>query len=135
MSARVSRDRLGKSIVHRSRRRKSARQRVKALEGVLNEWTKVARQLHRRCKKAERRLEEANRGRVHRFTDTSVGQTFKAMYEKATIGQCRNKDRLVTRRGRQERYPDFDLGSPAEVDRLVEASFPLVKFCVREIVS
>ena len=96
----------------------------------------VARRLLRRCKKAERRLGEANRGRVRRVTDIVVCETFKAIYEKATDGQCCQADRRATIRDRQEQFRDFGLRSPQEMDRLEEAvSFSFSKFYVGGMVS
>ena len=133
MPSRVSTSSVRKSIALGSPRRKTARQRVKALEKVLNEQGNEMRRLQRRLDKAKGDLEEeVNTGRGRRFSDLIIGETFKAMYDKGTDGLYPRTDRLETIRAHQEWFLDFGLESPEHVDMLAEeVSFPLVQACVK----
>ena len=85
----------------------------------------MAKRLLRRCIKAERRLEEARKGRGRPVPDIVVGEAFKAIYAKATDDQCHQADRRAMIRDGQEQFRDSGLRSPEEMDRLEEAvSFP-----------
>ena len=75
MPARVPEKRMGKSSNRRFHRGQTARQMLKALQDARYGMTSVAKRLLRRCIKAERRLEEANRGRVRPVTNIVVGGT------------------------------------------------------------
>jgi len=98
--------------------------------------TRLPKLLLKKWMEAEWKLKEANRGRVRRVTDIVVGGTFKAIFEKATGGQCRQADRRATIRDRREKFRDFGLRSREEMDRLEkEVSFSFSKFYLGEIVS
>jgi len=79
---------------------------------------------------------EANEESGSRVVDIIVGGVFKGIYANGAHYEHPRADRLVSIKGVRERYLAFGCGSPEEVDRPAEeVRFPLVKFCMREIVS
>jgi len=105
-----------------------SKRKCKELETENEELKTKGEDLGTKCNQ----LAEENLELLPRVTDIVVGETFKAMYNTGTRGRCRRKNRLLEIRSRRQRYWQFGLGSPADVDGLVEeVRFPIVKFCPR----